>query len=118
MRLPAANPMNRALVANLAFEAVVFALAIPGMIQVGDAGVGEAFAVGGVAIACAIVAAARSRTAWGWWLGWLTQVVAVGMGFVSPWMFGVGGLFAGLHVLIYVLGRRIETARKRAAQGS
>lgn len=111
MRLSVDNPMNRALVANLACEAVVFLLAIPGMIQVGDASVGEAFAAGGIAIAMALVAVARSRTAWGWYLGWLTQIVAVGLGVLTPWMYGIGGFFAALHIVIYVLGRRLDQRR-------
>ncbi|MFV0451867.1 MAG: DUF4233 domain-containing protein [Propioniciclava sp.] len=104
--------MNRALVANLGFEAIVFGLAIPGMIVVDDATAGQAFAAGGGAIAVAVVAAARSRTVGGWYLGWVTQIVAVALGLLTPWMFGVGGLFAGLHLIIYVLGRRIDRARE------
>lgn len=107
------NPMLRVLAANLACEAIVFGLAIPAIIFTDAAGVGPAFAAGGVAMVMALVAAGTQRRAWGWWLGWLAQVVAVGLGLLTPWMFAVGGLFAGLHVLAYVLGRRIDAAGAR-----
>ena len=46
MRLADGNPMTRTLSLTLIFEAIVFVLAIPGMIQVNDVAVG--FAVGDV----------------------------------------------------------------------
>lgn len=117
MRLSQTNPMNRAWVANLACEAVVFALAIAGMIQVDAVTVGVAVGCCGAAMVMAIAAAARWRTGWGWYLGWITQVIAVGMGFLSPWMFGVGGLFVGLHLVIFILGRRLDPAKRTATPG-
>ena len=104
------NPMLKVLAANLGCEVVVFGLAVPAIIFTDAAGVGPAFAAGGAASVMALVAAGTQRRGWGWWLGWLTQVVAVALGLLTPWMFAVGGLFAGLHVLAYVLGRRIDAA--------
>lgn len=117
MRLSQANPMNRAWAANLGFEAVIFVLAIAGMIQVDEVSVGLTVGCCGAATAMAVIAAARWRTAWGWYLGWITQAVAVALGFLSGWMFGVGGLFAGLHVVIFILGRRLDTAQRPASSG-
>ncbi|MFV0405811.1 MAG: DUF4233 domain-containing protein [Propioniciclava sp.] len=117
MRLTPQNPMNRALVANLIFETIVFALAVAGMIQVDDASVALAFGACGAAMALALISASRWRSTWGWYLGWVTQVVAVGLGLLSPWMYGVGGVFAGLHVVIYVLGRRLDRQSAPTGQG-
>ncbi len=107
-RLNPGNPMGRALAANLIFEAIVFLLAIAGMIQVENLAVGVAVGVGGGAALLALLASARPNTTWGWSLGWLTQVVAIGMGLATSWMYGIGAVFAGLHVLMYVLGRRLD----------
>ncbi len=109
MRLAASNPMGRAMLSILAFEAIVFGLAIPGMIQVSDVSVGTAFALGMGAAAFAIVAAALLRRPPGYLLGWLTQLVAIALGFATPMMFAVGGMFALLWVVCFVLGRRIES---------
>lgn len=110
-RLAPGNPMVRALAANLGFEAVVFALAIAGMIQVDAAPLSLALAAGGGTAALAAVAAGTQRRGWGWWLGWVVQVLAVALGLLTPWMYAIGAMFAGLHVLMYVLGRRIDALR-------
>ena len=107
-RLSAGNPMSKAMAANLIFEAIVFLLAIAGMIQIEDLPIGVAVGVGVGAALLALLASARMSTSWGWWLGWLTQAVAIGMGLATSWMFGIGAVFAGLHVLMYVLGRRLD----------
>nr|WP_269779084.1 DUF4233 domain-containing protein [Propioniciclava soli] len=104
--------MRRALAANLVFEAVVYALAIAGMIQVDAVPVGLALSLGGVAAALALVAAGTLRRPWGWWLGWFVQALGIALGLLTPWMYAVGALFAGLHVLMAVLGRRIDAARR------
>ena len=44
----------------------------------------------------------------GYLLGWVTQVFAVAMGLLTPWMYWLGGMFALLWVVSFVLGRRIE----------
>lgn len=108
MKLAAGNPMGRVMVSILVFEAVVFGLAIPGMIQVEAMPVATAVAVGGLAAVLALAAAALLRGPVGFPLAWLTQVVAVGLGWATPMMFAVGGIFALLWVACFVLGRRIE----------
>ena len=109
MRLAASNPMGRAMLSILAFEAIVFGLAIPGMIQVSDVSVGTAFALGLGAAALAVLAAALLRRPPGYPLGWLTQLVAIALGLATPMMFAVGGMFTLLWVVCFVLGRRIES---------
>lgn len=100
--------MGKVLLVTLVFEAVVFALAIVGMIQVSSLPVGTALAVGGGATALAFVAAATLRGPLGYPLGWLTQAAALVLGFATPWMFLMGGVFVLLWVVSFVLGRRLD----------
>ena len=109
MSLAPTNPMGRVMVSILVFEAIIFGLAIAGMIQVSALSVPLSFGLGGGAAALAIVAARLLRRPGGYLLGWLTQLVAVGLGFATPMMFAVGGIFVLLWVVCFVLGRRIET---------
>lgn len=110
--LAAGNPMLRVLAVNLGCAAVAFGLAIPAMIASGT-DVGVSFAAGGSALACAVVAAATQHRRWGGRLGWLALAGGVALGALTPWMFAVGGLFLGLHVLGHVLGRRLDAAADR-----
>ena len=108
MRLEPTNPMGKVMLSILAFEAIVFGLAIAGLIQVSSWPVAASFGLGLGAAALAILAAALLRRPIGYPLGWLTQLVAVGMGFAVDMMFAVGGAFALLWVVCFILGRRIE----------
>lgn len=116
MSLAPTNPMGRVMVSILVFEAIIFGLAIAGMIQVSALSVPLSFGLGGGAAALAIVAAGLLRRPVGYVLGWLTQLVAVGLGFATEMMFAVGGMFALLWVVCFVLGRRIETTSATGAQ--
>lgn len=108
MRLSPTNPMNRAIYSVLIFEVIVFGLAIPGMLLVDDVAV--PLAVGSVAVASLLVVAACAglRKSWGYPVGWVAQVAGVALGFLTPMMFAVGGLFALIFAGSFVLGRRIE----------
>ncbi|MEN0072047.1 MAG: DUF4233 domain-containing protein [Propionicimonas sp.] len=108
MRLAARNPMGKVMVSILAFEAVVFGLAIAGMIQVDNVPVNVAVTAACIGIVLAVTALALLRFPIGYLLGWITQVVAVGLGLLTPWMYWVGGMFALLWVVSFFLGRRIE----------
>lgn len=108
MRLADGNPMTRTLSMTLIFEAIVFVLAIAGMIQVSEVPVGLALGAGLGAAALAIVAGGTLRRPYGWPLAWLTQVVAIALGLLTPWMYGVGTMFALLFGVEFVLGKRIE----------
>ena len=75
--------MTRVLATVLVFEAVVFALAIAGMVQVSAVPTGTAAALGGGAALLALVAAATLRRgAVGFALGWLAQASGVALGAV------------------------------------
>lgn len=109
MRLADGNPMTKTLKLTLIFEAVVFILAIPGMIQVNDVPVGLAFgAGGGAAVLAGMAGGVLDRRPIGWPLGWLTQVAGVLLGLLTPWMWAVGGGFAALYAVEFFLGRKIE----------
>lgn len=109
MRLSSGNPMNRALVMVLAFEAIIFGLAIAGMIQVSDVAPGVAAAAGGGSALLAVLAAGTLRRGW-WWLAWLVQLIGIALGAATDMMYWVGGCFALLWVIVFVLGKRIEQA--------
>lgn len=108
MRLDPTNPMGKVMLSILAFEAVIFALVIAGLIQVEGWLLPAAFGLGLGGAALALLALALLRRPPGYPLGWLVQVVAVGMGFATAMMFALGGAFALLWVTCFILGRRIE----------
>ena len=112
MKLSEGNPMTRTLALTLIFEAVVYVLAVPWMIQVDDVPLGVAFGAGGAAGALAGVAGVLlGRGPIGWPLGWLAQVAGIALGVLTPWMFAVGGGFAALYAVEFLLGRKIEQSR-------
>lgn len=95
----------------LVFEAIVIGLSVPVMISVSDVDPGPAFAAGLGLAALAVVTAGLLRHSWAYALGWLVQVGALALGFVTGAMFVIGVLFGGLWVLALVLGRRVEEAK-------
>ena len=107
--LPNSNPMRVVLLTVLIFEVIVFGLAVPVMILVSGVAPGLAATCGGAAAVLASAAAAVLRKPVGYLLGWLTQPVGILLGLLTPAMFVVGAMFAGLWVLSFVLGRRLET---------
>jgi hypothetical protein len=108
VKLAPTNPMGRVMLSILVFEAIIFGLAIAGMIQVSTLSVPLSFGLGLGAAALAIVAAGMLRRHGGYLLGWITQVVALALGFATSMMFWVGGMFVLLWLVCFVLGRRIE----------
>ena len=97
--------------AVLAFEAIVIALSVPVMITVTGVDRGPALASGLGLAGLALVTAGLLRFRWAYALGWLVQVGALALGFVTGAMFVVGGLFGALWVLAIVLGRRVEVIK-------
>ncbi len=107
--------MRVVLLSILVFEFIVFGLAIPVMILISDVPAVTAGVCGGVAALLALAAAGLLRRRPGYPLGWLTQLVGLALGLLTPAMFVVGGLFLALWVITYILGRRLdEQARTRA----
>ena len=106
--LPNTNPMRVVLLTVLIFEVIVFGLAVPVMILVSHVSPGLAAVGGGIAALLALAAAALLRKPVGYLVGWITQPVGILLGLLTPAMFVVGGMFAGLWVLSFVLGQRLE----------
>ncbi len=110
---PGRSPRRGMCAAVLSLEAITLGLTTPVMIALSDVPVGAAVAVGvGLMVACLVVAGLL-RHEWGYLLGWVVQVWAVGLGLVVPIMFVLGPIFALLWGTADLLGRRIE--RERAA---
>lgn len=99
--------------AVLTLEAIALGLVTPVLITVAKVGVAPSLVIGlGLCVAC-IVTAGLLRRPWAYGAGWVIQGAALGLGFVVPMMFVVGGLFALLWGSSDYLGRKIE--REKAA---
>ena len=99
--------------AILTLEAITLGLTTPVLISVADVAKGTALSIGlGLAVVCVLLAG-MLRAEWAYALGWVVQVAAIGLGFLVPLMFLLGGIFALLWGTAYFLGLRIE--RERAA---
>jgi hypothetical protein len=105
------NPMRVVLLSVLIFEVIVFGLAIPVMILIGNVAPGAAGGFGGGAAALALLAAGALRRPVGYYLGWVTQVVGIALGFLTSTMFIVGVMFAAIWVISFVLGKRLDGAQ-------
>jgi hypothetical protein len=100
--------------AVLSLEAITLGLTTPVLISIADVEVATALAVGlGLMVACLLVAG-MLRSEWAYGLGWVIQAAALGLGFVIPLMFVLGGIFALLWGTAYFLGRKIEQERAAA----
>jgi hypothetical protein len=107
------SPKRGMCAAILSLEAIALGLTTPVMINLADVPTRTALAVGlGLCVACLLLAGLlRWEAAYA--VGWLIQVVAIGLGFVVTIMFVLGAIFALLWGTAYFLGRKIE--RERAA---
>ena len=106
--LPPGNPMIRVLQVFLLLDVIVFALVIPGMIQVSDRSVAVSVGSAVIAILLAIAAAGTIRRGrLGFALGWLTQLVGLALGLLTSFQFITGGVFALLWITTFVLGKRL-----------
>lgn len=72
---------------------------------------------GGGFLVLLVVVAMLQRYGWGVVLGGVLQVAFVATGFLHPFMFVIGGVFAALWVWCLVRARRIESSRRAAAEG-
>ena len=108
MNLSAKNPMRVVLLSVLAFEVILFGLAIPVMILISEVPAATAVLAGGGAALLALVAAGLMRRPAGYPLGWLTQVVGCALGLLTPAMYVVGVLFLALWVVTFILGKRLD----------
>lgn len=113
--LTARNPMRVVLLSILLFEVIVFALSIPVMILVSDVDPLPAALLGSGAAVLALVAAGLLRKPLGYPVGWLAQLAGLLLGLLTPSMFVVGGMFAALWVVSFVLGKRLDARQAPAA---
>lgn len=111
MTLSATNPMRIPLMSTLFFEVIVFGLAIPVMMMVGEVPAGLAAGCGGAAAVLALVAGMMMRRPQiGYPLGWLTQLAGFALGLLTYGMLIMAVLFTMLWVTCFVLGRRLEAS--------
>ena len=108
MTLQPGNPMRVVLLSILLFEMVGLRPGHPG----DDPGLRRSRGVReparrGAAL-LALVAAALLRRPAGYLVGWLTQPVGVVLGFLTSSMFFVGGMFFGLWLISFILGKRLD----------
>lgn len=97
--------------AVLAFESLVIALAIPVAITVyGVDGARAGWVGGAVAISCLVIAGLL-RFRWAYTLGWGIQVLAIAAGFIVPFMFVLGAVFAALWWGALRLGAKGDAAQ-------
>lgn len=106
--------------AVLTFEAIVVLLGGLLVVTSTDESATVVWIVAGViSLLCVLGAGTLRRGSVGWVVGSVVQVLVLASGFVEPVMFFLGAVFAGLWVMAYVLGRRLEElARTRAGDGA
>ena len=108
------SPRRGMCAAVLSLEAITLGLTTPVMISVAGVDTATALWVGlGLTVACLLLAG-MLRKEWAYSLGWVIQGAAVGLGFVIPLMFVLGGIFALLWGSAYFLGLKIERERAEA----
>jgi hypothetical protein len=92
----------------LGFECIVLGLVTPVLITVEDMSTWVALTIGlGLAVT-AVLVAGLLRFEPAYYVGFLIQLAALGLGFVVPVMFVLGLVFGALWTTAYVLGRKIE----------
>jgi len=95
----------------LGLEALALVPFTPVLLSLTDLGTGPAVAIGvGLIVAC-LVAAGTMRTPVGGLLGWLVQLVTIGLGFVVGAMFGLGVVFLALYAGSWLLGAKVDRER-------
>ena len=102
------NPMRVPLLSILFFEVVIFALAIPVMILISGVDPLPAALFGAGAAVLSLVAAGVLRKPVGYPLGWAAQLWGILLGLLTPSMFVVGGMFAALWTVSFILGKRLD----------
>lgn len=108
------SPRRGMCAAVLSLEAITLGLTTPVMISVAGVDTATALWIGlGLTVACLLLAGMLRRE-WAYSLGWVIQGAAIGLGFVIPLMFVLGGIFALLWGSAYFLGIKIERERAEA----
>jgi Protein of unknown function (DUF4233) len=107
--LSTGNPMRVVLQTVLIFEVIVFGLAIPVMILISGVPVAAAAGFASGAALLALLAAGLLRSQVGYVLGWLAQLAALALGFLTATMFVVGALFTAIWVMSFLMGKRLDS---------
>ncbi|MEP7091194.1 MAG: DUF4233 domain-containing protein [Nocardioidaceae bacterium] len=104
--------MRRAMCATiLVLQAIVLFLTGVATIGMTDLGAGTSLALGfGLALLCLVAAGMLGRPG-GYALGWVVQVVSIGLGVVITAMFFLGVVFTALWATAYFLGITIDRER-------
>ena len=103
----------------LGIEAIVVFLAM--LVAAANGSIANQWAAVGIGIGLAallVVSIGVLRRPWGAWWGSILQVVVVGLGFLAPLMFLVGGIFAVLWFFAVRLGTRVDRLKAQAATES
>jgi hypothetical protein len=111
------NPMRVVLMTVLIFEVIVFGLAIPVMIFVSNVPAAAAAGFAGGAAVLALVAAGLLRSRVGYVLGWLVQLAGLALGLLTTSMFIVGAILAGVWLLAFMLGKRLDPRMETSPDG-
>jgi hypothetical protein len=105
--------MRRLGASVLSMEAIVAGLVTPVAISVGGVAPGLAITVGiGLAVVC-VIAAGLLKRPFGYVMGSVVQVLAIGTGFLVPTMFFLGAIFAALWITAIIVARRVEGVTSR-----
>ena len=84
------------------------------LLPVGDIPTGVGLTIGiGLPLLC-LVGAATMRGPRGGTLGWVAQAATIAAGLATPWLFGLGLVFAALYAGCWVLGAKIDRERATA----
>lgn len=113
-RETAKSPRRAMCAAILTLQSIALGLSTPVMVTVAGVPTATALMVGlGLAV-LSLLTAGLLRKSWGYHIGSLIQVAAIGLGFVVTMMFVVGGVFAILWFGAIYLGRKIEREKSAA----
>ncbi len=104
--------MRSALMSVLIFEVIVFWLGYAGMVQVSDVAPLTGALWTAAATLLVVAGVWGLRRGWGYYPAWAGQVAGVLLGLLTPWMYAMGGVFALIWVMSFVLGKRLEANRK------
>lgn len=117
--ISANKDVRRLCASTLGVEAVVIALFIPVAIKVSDVEPVTAGLVGGVLAVGCVVLCGLLRHPWALVASGLLQVAAIVTGVLTPMMYFLGAVFAGLWVWAIVMPMRYERRMSHdSAQGN
>lgn len=102
---------RRLCVAILSLEAIVLGLTTLVLLPLVDVSTGAALGIGLGLMAACILLCGLMRFRWAYGLGWLLQLVAIGLGTVISAMYALGVIFLALWATAYFLGAKIERER-------